>query len=361
MQDTSKESSMEHRAGADANESHGVFGPGVDGQLAHLLGQAVGTRLAASRLVVGGDGQPGSAALQEALVSGALRTGCTVYDFGTVPTPALYFAKDRFWADGAAMVTGTQGKSRFALSLGKLPATELELAELEQAVEQRGPFAAGKGQLLNSDIIEPYRSFLVAHFVPVQPLPVMVGGLSSGPVGAAQETLRVLGYDVLECPSALGSDPASDSVGESLVQAMCRGVPQQRARLGMLCSDNGSQALLVDETGTVLTPQQALVLLARALLRYEPGSGVIYDERLGSAVGDQIRRVGGEPVAVRSGSPGVRRLLLESGAILGADAGGRYCFRTMGAEDALYATLVMLRIASRLGGALRPSLARLDL
>jgi len=354
---------MKHHR-ADANESHGVFGAGVDGQLAHLLGQAVGTRLAAGRLVVGGDGQPGSGALQEALVSGALRTGCTVYDVGTVPTPALYFAKDRLWADGAAMVTGAnrpQGNSRFALSLGKLPATELELAELEQAVEEGGPFAAGKGRLLNSDIIEPYRSFLVAHFVPAQPLPVMVGGLSGSPVGAAQETLRVLDYDVLECPSPLGSEPASGSVAESLVQAMCRGVPQQRACLGMLCGDNGSRALLVDETGTVLTPQQALVLLARALLRYEPGSGVIYDERLGSAVADEVRKVGGEPIAVRSGSPGVRRLLLERGAVLGADAEGRYCFRTMGAEDALYATLVMLRIASRLGGALRPSLARLDL
>jgi len=297
-------------------------------------------------------------------VLGALRTGCEVYDVGTVPTPALYFAKDRFWADGAVMVTGArrpEGDSRFAVSLGKLPATELELAELEQAVEQHGPFAAGQGQLLDSDIIEPYRSFLVAHFVPAQPLPVMVGALCGSPVGVAQVTLRVLGYHVLDCPSPVDGEPASGSVAESLVGTLCRGVRRQGARLGVLYGDNGSRAVFVDETGAVLTPQQALVLLARALLRYEPGSQVIYDERLGSAVADAVRKVGGEPFAVRAGSAGVRRLLLERGAVLGADAAGRYCFRTMGAEDALYATLVMLRIASHLGGALRPSLARLDL
>jgi len=228
---------MVHGMGADANESHGVYRAGADVQLAHLLGQAVGTRLAAGRLVVGGDAQPGSGALREAFESGALRTGCTVYDVGTVRTPALHFAKDRFWADGAAMITAArhpQGNSRFALRLGKLPATELELAELEQAVEQHGPFAAGKGQLLNNDIIEPYRSFLVAQCVPAQPLPVMVGALCGSPVGVAQATLRELGYHVLECPSPLDSEPAPGPVAESLVQALCRGVPQRGARLGML-------------------------------------------------------------------------------------------------------------------------------
>ena len=52
----------------------------------------------------------------------------------------------------------------------------------------------------------------------------------------------------------------------------------------------------MDETGTVLTPQQVVVLLARALLRYEPGSQVIYDERLGSAVGTRSARSVASPL-----------------------------------------------------------------
>ena len=56
----------------------------------------------------------------------------------------------------------------------------------------------------------------------------------------------------------------------------------------------------------------------------------------------------------------MKRLLLEQGAVFGTDADGRYCFRTMDTEDALYATLVMLRIASHLGDTLRPTLDRLE-
>ncbi len=348
--------------GADAHRS--VFGDEVDGELAHLLGQAVGTHLAAGRLVVGGDGQPGSGALQEAFCTGALRTGCEVYDVGTVPTPALYFAKDRFWADGAAMVSrarNAQRDSRFALSLGKLPATDLVLAEIEQTVEQRGPFAAGRGQLVSSDVIEPYRSFLVAHFVPARPLPVVIASQDVGPLRIAEDTLHLLGYPVSHCPTPEVDGSAPVSPADPPVDALCRAVSRQNACLGVLCTDNGTRALFVDETSTVLTTQQVLVLLARALLRFEPGSLVVCDEGLGTPVASEIRRIGGDPIAAGPALGSAKRLLLERGAVLGADADGRYCFRTMGTEDALYATLVMLRIASHLGGALRPTLARLDL
>jgi phosphomannomutase len=43
----------------------------------------------------------------------------------------------------------------------------------------------------------------------------------------------------------------------------------------------------------------------------------------------------------------IKRTVLERGGVLGADNKGHYYFRTMGGEDALYATLIMLRIVSR--------------
>jgi phosphomannomutase/phosphoglucomutase len=335
----------------------------VDSDLAYLFGEAIGTRLAAGRLVIGGDGQPGSAAVREALRSGAVRTGCTVYDIGTVPTPALYFAKDRLWADGAAMITGTERASggHLALSLGKLPATDLDLAEIEQAVEQRGPFAVGRGQLIRSDIAEPYRSFLVAHFVPAQPLPVVIASEEGNALRIAEETLRLVGYPVIRCPLPSSAGSAAVPTPLSPVDALCGAVVEHDGHLGAFYTGNGSRVVLVDETGTVLAPPQVLALLARALLRFEPGSQVVYDARLGTGVSREIRRIGGEPTSVGPGPSGVKRLVLERGAVLGADAEGGYCFRTMGTEDALYTTLVMLRIASHVGGALRPTLDRLDL
>jgi phosphomannomutase len=189
---------------------------------------------------------------------------------------------------------------------------------------------------------------------------VVVGSLDGGPGGVARETLRALGYRVLEGPALRESGAVVAAEVASLGEELSRAVRQQGAHLGVLYGGNGRRAVFADETGALLTPQQALVLLARALLRYEPGSQVVCDEHLGPRVESEIRLVGGDPVLARSEPAAVKRLLLQRGAVLGADAEGHYCFRTMGAEDALYATLVMLRISSRLGRALRPEVRLLD-
>jgi len=330
----------------------GRYGQEITETFAHMLGQAIGTRLAGGRLVVGGDVRSSTPLLKASLAQGALSTGCQVYDVGTVPTPALAFAKDRLWADGAVMVTGSCGSSEengFDITLGKLPASNIDICELRQVVQNKGPFASGAGMLQHHGILEPYVSFLVARFVPVPPLRVLVDGLNGCMGQLAASTLGFLGCAVME----RNCDPLPDFGGQTpdpfLAEnrtALSRAVLSRQAQLGVSYDGDGDTVLFAVEQGTILTPEQTLVLLAHALLPHQPGSQVVYDAGYAPFVADQVRRAGGKPISSATTTGEIRRAFLEQGAVLGADLQGHYMFRAMGGGDALYATLVMLRISA---------------
>jgi phosphomannomutase/phosphoglucomutase len=344
----------------DTNEIHGIYGPEINEEFARTLGQAIGTRLAGGRLVVGGDVRPTTPALKEALIDGALTTGCEIYDVGILPTPVLYFAKDRLWADGAIMVTGSHHpiqENGFNITLGKLPTTEIEISEIGENIAAGGPFASGAGELYTHDILQPYASFLVARFIPADPLSVVVDANNGSMSHVARTILSYLGYELLECndsPSGNSEDRIPDPHLPENLALLSRSILTNGAQLGVAYDGDGDQVVFANEQGTVLTAAQTLVLFARALLLYQPGSLIVYDESFAPFVAEEILKVGGKPQPLRATSMGIKRTLLEQGAVLGADTRGHYFFRVMGGDDALYATLVMLRIVSRYDGALAP-------
>jgi phosphomannomutase/phosphoglucomutase len=349
----------------DTNEIHGVYGAEIDEQFAHLLGRAIGTRMAAGRLVVGGDVRSSTPSLKKALIDGILRTGCEVYDVGILPTPVLYFAKDRLWADGAVIVTGSHRPAQengFNIALGKLPTTEIEISELKEIIDNGGPFASGAGGLYTHDILQPYRSFLVAQFVPADPLLVVVDANNGTMSEVARITLSYVGYELLECncfPDSAFGGRIPDPFLPPNVAHLSRQVLTHGAHLGVAYDGDGDQVVFANEQGTILSPEQTLVLFARALLLYQPGSLIVYDASFAPFVSEEILKVGGKPLPLQTTSAVIKRTMLEQSAVLGADAKGHYFFRAMGGDDALYATLVMLRIVSRFDEALEPIIADL--
>jgi len=327
-----------------------ICGAEITPNYAELFGCAVGTRMAAGRVVVGGDMRPSTPALKEALIKGLLSTGCEVYDVGILPTPVLSFAKDRFWADGTVMVTGAHRppeENGFKVTFGKFPATPIDMEELLVAVDNGGPFACGPGRLVYEDTLEPYASFLIARFVPADPLHVALDTGNGTMRMLAAPILTTLGYQVTErtytSTDLLIPDPSADAY----IATVIRTVLDAQADLGVAFDGDGSRVIFVSEQGRVLSPDLVLALLVRALLPYQPGSQVIYDEGYAPFIADIIRRYGGVPTRLATVGSGMKRAFLERAAVLGGDRWGHYFFRSMGGDDPLYTTLVLLRLLGR--------------
>ncbi len=333
----------------------GVYGTELTDDTAERLGRAVGARLAGEAVAVGGDLRPSTTALKAALIAGLRRGGAGVVDLGRVPTPAFYFGRTRAGARGGIMVTASHNPPRdngFKVVLGDLPITPEELQALAAemaalpAVGAAGVIGTGDTPDQNEEIMAAYADSLVAAFPDLRPRRVVVDAGHGSMWQVAPEVLRRLGQEVVELfctPDGTfpGRDP-NPSVPEHLA-ALRRAVSEHGADLGVAYDGDGDRAIFVDERGRVAAADRAFVLLVRQMLPGEPGASVVYDLKSSVAVPEAIIAGGGRPFMERSGHAFIKRRMIQEHALLAGEISGHYFFRTVGGDDPLYATGLMLR------------------
>ncbi len=84
-------------------------------------------------------------------------------------------------------------------------------------------------------------------------------------------------------------------------------------------------------------------LVARAMLRKNPGATVLYNIICSHVVPETIERYGGTPVRTRVGHSFIKQVMAETGAVFGGEHSGHYYFRdNYRADSGLIAALVVL-------------------
>lgn len=334
-----------------ACDIRGHSGTEITPSVAHALGRAVGTELAAGSVTVGGDLRPSTGPLKAALIGGLLATGCRITDLGTLPTPAFYFARDRLLKTaGGVMVTGSHnppGDNGFKVILGPWPVTEEQLAALERRMAL-SDFTSGDGSLEQFDPMPQYQHFVKSRFYPARRgLQVVVDCGNGCYSEIAPRVIAELGYRVntLFCePDGRfpGRNP-NPAVAANL-GALCDLVVRTDADLGVAYDGDGDRVVFVDERGRVVESDRSIVILARHSLHDRPGGEVVYDVKCSSIVSEEVRAAGGVPVMEKSGHTYIKTTLLKRGALMGGEISGHFFFDELGGDDGLFATLRMLQI-----------------
>jgi len=333
----------------------GVYGSELNEETALLLGRVVGTRLAGRwanpvrGIVVGGDLRLSTPSLKASLIEGLRASGAEVIDLGILPTPAFYFGKKRLGAHGGVMVTASHNPPRyngFKLIFGELPIAPEELETLAGQMEA-GEFISGRGDYRQEEIMPDYIASLCAAFPSLKAQHVVVDAGNGSLSIVAPLVLRQLGQKVEElyCTPD-GTFPNRDpnpAVPEHLTDVGQR-VLDLGAELGVAYDGDGDRAIFIDGRGRVQPADRTLVLFLRYLLHQHPGASVVYDLKSSSVVAEETLAAGGRPLMERSGHAFVKRRLLTEGAILGGEISGHYFFGELGGDDALYATLFLLKV-----------------
>src|SRR6202008_5094219 len=106
---------------------------------------------------------------------------------------------------------------------------------------------------------------------------------------------------------------------------------------------------VVDGRGRILWGDQFMVMLAEDIIRTRPGATIIADVKASQVLFDEIARMGGTPLMWRTGHSLIKTKMAEVGAPLAGEMSGHifYGDRYYGFDDALYAAVRMLSIASR--------------
>ncbi len=342
-----------------AYDIRGAVPAQMNEEVYRLIGQGFGSivrelyNIEHPRLVVGRDMRTHSAPLEQALIEGLVSTGCEILAIGMTPSPVNYFTIVHGNLDGGVQVTASHNpKEDNGLKLQIRDAVAFAGDDIQTVLEriQAGTFLAGKGSVKQMNGITPYLDWLAKQFgrcADGAKVVIDTGNGTSGPV--MMEALKRMGARVtglyLNPDGTFPNHPADPSKHATLKELQ-EHVLREKADIGFALDGDGDRLGVVDETGTILSCDQTLLLLAEEYLKRFPGKPVVFTTSMSSTLETEIRQWGGEPVMCKVGHSFVEHAMRQHGAPLGGEQSGHFFLEDLahGYDDALIVALQVLRI-----------------
>ncbi len=335
-----------------AYDIRGVYPRELDEEVARRIGFAAGN-LWRGRVVVGHDVRKSSPALRRSLMEGLAGAGCTLLDAGLVCTPLIPFAVRKYKCALGVSITASHNPPEYnGLKLfgsDGLPLSyDTGIAALEREAGRPGsPSAGARAKAKRVPLRRDYGLFLKRSFGTLPRRLSVVVDAANGPAGRVYASLLrgFVRVHPLHCEpdGAFPSHEPDPAKAENLADLQ-REVRRTGADAGLAYDGDGDRLGVVDDRGRAVPPEKVFALLAGSVLRQRPRTQVVHDVLASRFVDDTVREMGGESVECRVGHTFISQRMAETGAVFAGELSGHYYFEETGyADDALYASLLLLR------------------
>ena len=322
-----------------------------------LIGKGFGTfllRQGIQQVVVGYDSRSYSEDVRDWLVAGLRQVGCNVTDVGLVISPVVYFAQYHLNSKGGAMITASHnpdGWSGFKLSNGfSKTLLSQDLKEIYRMIEQ-DDFESGEGTYTkNEKVIEAYLENITKNIKLEKPLKVIID-CGNGTAGAfGPQAFRKVGTKVGEIFCNLDTsfpfhfpNPSNQEARVAL-SAVVRAI---KADIGICFDGDGDRLGVVDEQGNTIWSDKIVILLARHLLKQNPGATIVYDVKCTQGLEEEITANGGKPVMWKTGHSYIKQKMQQIDAELAGEHSGHIFYKeNNGYDDAVFAALKLVEYLS---------------
>ncbi len=335
----------------------GVVGRSLTPELVREIGRALGT-LGRSRgapvFAVCRDGRLSGPQLVAALTEGLNAAGADVIDIGMTPTPVAYFAAHHLETRSCVAVSGSHNPPPYN-GLKMVVAGDTLYGEEIQALRktiEKGAFASGSGKTTSANVLDAYVERIAGDVKLARPFHIAVD-CGNGVAGLlAPRLYRRLGCEVTELFCEVDGnfpnhhpDPAQP---ENLVD-LIKTLKSTKAELGLAFDGDGDRLGVVTKDGENIFADRQLMLLAKDVLKRNPGAEIIYDVKSTRLLAPWIERHGGRPTIWKTGHSLIKAKLKETGALLAGEMSGHTFFkeRWYGFDDALYGGARLLEVLSK--------------
>lgn len=343
----------------------GIVGQDLTDDTVFVIGRAFGTLLREKGhrvATLGRDCRISSPRFAAAIASGLTSCGVDVVDLGVIPTPLLYFSM--FLADATAasgpdiragvMVTGSHNPkdfNGFKLCVDRAALYGEQIREVAR-IAAGGQFSEGRGETSRLDVVPLYLERVVsdARLGPRRPKVVVDAGNGTGGVVAVPLFER-LGIEVIplfcEMDGEFPHHHPDPTVPENL-ETLRREVVAREADLGIAYDGDADRLGIVTEKGDIVFGDMILLVLARALLREQPGAAIVSEVKCSQVLFDEVARAGGRAEMWKVGHSLIKARMAEIGALLGGEMSGHLFFRHRwyGFDDAIYSSLRFVEVLS---------------
>ncbi len=344
-----------------AYDVRGLYGSEMDGQTAYLVGRAFARVLARLRgksasdlrVGLGRDMRIQAPEMARRLRDGLVAEGCSVLDAGMIATEMLYFLVGSRELDGGAMVTASHNpKAWTGVKLVREGALALSgdagIGEVRAEIDGEMPEPDGGGSVEAIDIYDEFHERVLGFIDPgaIRALSLVVDGGNgmAGPmVGPLLERLRLDPIETYWVPDGEFPDHGPNPLLPENRQFVIARVLDEGADLGIAWDGDADRCFFIDDRGEFVDGDFLTALLARQLLRKEPGATILYDVRASRAVPDTVAELGGTAHVNRVGHAFFKIGMREHGAAFGGEVSGHYYFRDFWCADsgAIPALLVL--------------------
>ncbi|MBS7622343.1 phosphoglucosamine mutase [Candidatus Bathyarchaeota archaeon] len=346
------------------NGVRGVVNRELTPEFVLLLTEAIGTFFGRSKILVGWDGRTSSPILSDLVASGLMSAGCTVYELGMAPTPAVQYLAKAGGFNGAVMVTASHNPPEYN-GIKVMDFTGVEIPpEGELAIEKiyfkkqmalRDWNSLGE-KLPAQDRLEAYRRAIMervdqdvirrSRFKVVVDAANGVGSLTT------PYLCRELGCEVVTINSHIdGTFPGRlPEPTPANLDSLCRTVRSVGADVGVAHDGDADRAIFVDEKGQVHWGDMSFALIAEHYLKQGGGREVVTPVSSSQVIEDIASKYGGKVVWTPVGSPYVSRTMIARGAGLGGEEnGGIFYAPHIPVRDGGMATALMLEVMATAG------------
>lgn len=287
-----------------AYDIRGLYNEDLSPQIMYKIGAAFGTYvkkiLEGEEVVVGNDVRNSSIPLAYSLIAGILSAGISVTFAGTSAFGQTLYAGWDLKTDAIAYITGSHlppewNGIKFYHSEG-VGYSEEELQQIRNyAINDDCINVNWKdlGDVKGIDSKIKYREFFSKKFTFTKNIKVALDCGGGSTTLSAPEIFKDLGLDVVPIycetdPTFSGrpSDPKPKNLGE-LVNA----VKEQSCNFGVAFDGDGDRAVIVDNTGKVLSADETGILIGKYGLSQKTGT-IIVNVECSKAIGEQLEPLG---------------------------------------------------------------------
>jgi len=354
-----------------AYDVRGIVGETLSEEIAYLFGRGLVRYLGCTNAVVGRDMRGSSDEMAAAVTRGITDEGCDVTDIGLVSTDGLYFAVGKYGHDCGVMVTASHNPPEYngfkVCRSEAIPLSGSEgLNDIRDMISGELPPAPGGGKVVQKDYSDGYTDHVLS-FVDcgkIKPLKIVIDAGN----GMAGKTLPSV-FDKLPCEviplyfeldGSFPNHPASPIEPENIRDLQAK-VKETGADLGAAFDGDADRMFLVDGNTKALGGDLVTVMVAKSLLKKEPGATILYNLICSKTVPETIEANGGTAIRTRVGHALIKPLMKEHNAVFGGEHSGHFYFRNNWfADSGLIALLVCLELISEESKLLSELVAELD-
>lgn len=350
---------MTKLSGFKAYDIRGKFPEELNEELAYKIGYYYTKYLNAKKIIIGHDIRKSSEVLSLNLANGINDAGADVVDIGLCGTEMIYFGTSFLETDGGIMITASHNPPgyngmKFVKKNSVPVGYNSGLNKIEKMIVKKNPIIVSdeKGKVTGLDLMNDFINKLKKIFNnnKIKPLRVVVNA-GNGCAGLALDELeKILPVEMIKIFNNPDSNFPNGVPNPLLPENRAHtidAVKKHNADLGVAWDGDYDRCFFFDEHGNFIEGYYIVGLLAKSILKNNPGENIVHDPRLIWNTLDIVKANFGTPVQSISGHAFIKEKMREVNAIYGGEMSAHHYFRDNAYSDSgMIPFLLVLQLIS---------------